>query len=309
MPKVKKIEFSQEFLEDKILEYQDALKKERYQKANDLYDKICKIYQPQKYIGIWGKKYSYLYDSYEDFVQDYMKIFISTIKKWKPKEERKKSRYNGEGTFKNYFWGSLAHSFINIVKAQEGASKRNITSRCPECEEWVSPLSTHIIKHHADILWEKLLKDGINVKEIRICPFCTNSIYKGKSATSENELVQKHILSKHLYLLFDAFSDKHLSFSAASLKIASANTFVEHEGESCNIYDITVSPMSVIDRLVSSGLSGTQQLILDNILSKKNPKIKYSKNLYKCSEDEFNEALEDIQDRVLLMEDSSGKFR
>lgn len=302
------LEYDQEYFESQILAYQDASVNQNYDLANDIYIKICNIYHPERFISVWYRQYKYLYDSSEDFEQDYMRIFIQSLKKWKPREERSESRYNGTGTFKNYFWGSLSHNYINMVKSAQGAAKRNLTTRCPECGDWVNPISTHIIKVHSELLWEKLRKDGIDIDNLISCPFCKNSIYKGKSNTPDINIVKKHILSKHVYMLFDIFADKYPSVHSGSTKIVSTDAVNDASDESFTVYDITPAPSSLIDKIISSNLTPVQQLIVENVISKKTCSVKWSKSVYKCTQDEFDEALEGLKDKITLMEDSIGKY-
>lgn len=291
----------EEYFESKILEYQESLENNNKDKSNELFKKICDIYKPDKYINTWQKQYQYLYDSPDDFRQEYMKIFVTTLKKWKPRELRGKSRYNGGGTFKNYFWGSLSHNFINMVKSVEGSAKRNISTQCPECNEWHNPISLHIMKSHADILWDKLIKDNVNIHSTIECPFCNNSIYKGKVVLSGNELIKKHILSKHLPLLFDAFSEKYPNFVHHSTKHFSVD--IEINDETASIYDSTPSTQTLISKLVNSNLTENQQVMIDHILSKPNVAFQYNEKLYKCSEDEFNDELEELKEKINILQD------
>jgi hypothetical protein len=301
-------DYSQEYLESKILEYQKALNESQKDLMESIYKKICDIYMPEKYVHIWQRQYLYLYDSAEDFTQDYMRVFVQAIRKWKPKEERGKSRYGGAGTFKNYFWGSLSHNYINLVKSIEGAAKRNYTSRCPECGDWVNPMSTHIIKNHSDLLWDKLLSEGVDIHNLKMCPFCKNSIYRGKSELAEKELIKRHILSKHLHMLFDIFSEKYPTTHSGSAKHISADIMSDQSDEAFTIYDTTAAPSGLLDKIISSGLSKVQTLIVENVVSKKNINLKYSKSMYKCSEQEFNQALDGLKEKITIMEDIIGKY-
>jgi hypothetical protein len=307
MPKLKSTDEEQEYLECQIMKYQKAIEDQQFTYADEIYDKICKIYKPGQFISTWQRQYLYLYDSPEDFTQDYMRVFIQTLRKWKPKESRGVSRYNGTGSFKNYFWGSLTHNYVNLIKSVEGAAKRNTTMRCPECNEWHNPLSTHIIKCHPNLLWDKLRKTGVNVNELTTCPFCKNNIYRGKSELPYNELIQKHILSKHLHMLFEAFNDKYPSVHSGSVKHTGIDIAPENE-DSFTVYDVTPAPSSLLDKIMSSNLTPIQQLIIENIISKKNPVVKYSKKEYNCSEGDFNNAMDELQDKIVLMEDMIGKY-
>ena len=67
----------EEYFEKKILEYQDSLENNNKTLSNEIFQKICDIYKPEKYIGTWQKQYQYLYDSPEDFKQEYIKLYIT----------------------------------------------------------------------------------------------------------------------------------------------------------------------------------------------------------------------------------------
>jgi hypothetical protein len=307
MVKNKTVDKTQEYLESKIIDYQNALENKQYAIAEDVYDKICKLYEPEKFIHIWERQYSYLYDSPEDFKQDYMRIFVQTLRKWKPKDVRAESRYNGTGTFKNYFWGSLSHNYINLIKSAEGAAKRNLTTRCPICSEWHNPLSTHIIKKHPDLLWNKLAESQIDIETFSSCPFCNSHIYKGKHNLPTNELVKRHILSKHLHMLFEIFNEKYPTIHSGSVKHISIDMGSDSE-EPFTVYDITPAPATLLDKIVNSDLTPIQQMIIENIISKKNHVVKYSKKEYKCSEDEFDREMSGLRDKLIYMEDIIGKY-
>ena len=162
---------TQENLEHAILKYQKSLTTNNNQLIDKCYKDICKLYPPLMHMQEWWNQYHYLYDSQEDFTQDYIRIFCNVLSNWKPRNVRKKSRYDGSGEFKNYFIGALQHNYINLVKA-DNAGKRNPSQKCPICEKWVNPLSTHILNHHSHILWDHLEATNIKLNEITHCPFC-----------------------------------------------------------------------------------------------------------------------------------------
>ena len=113
-------------LEELILKYQKAARENSSNDQEALFRRICDLYQPLSYIQKWYPKYQHLCDSEDDFKQDFMRVFCATLIAWKPRNERKVSRYGGKGDFKNFFWGALSHSYINGVKS-EAAGKRNGT--------------------------------------------------------------------------------------------------------------------------------------------------------------------------------------
>ena len=161
----------QENLEQAILRYQKSLVSGNKILIDKHYKDICKLYPPMLHMQEWWNQYHYLYDSQEDFAQDYIRIFCNVLSNWKPRGARKKSRYDGSGEFKNYFIGALQHNYINLVKA-DNAGKRNPSCRCPICDKWVNPLSTHLRSHHINLLWEQLLINSIDIDKIKNCPYC-----------------------------------------------------------------------------------------------------------------------------------------
>lgn len=294
-------ELDQDYFESKILKYQEAVSTKNKYESEEIFDKIKSMYRPEQYYPLWKKQYKYLYDSDEDFEQDYMRIFIQALLKWRPKNQRTINRYGGAGTFKNYFWGSLSHHYINLVKSMEGAAKRNLTTRCPECGDWVSPISTHIIKKHSDLLFEKLQSDGIEIDAITSCPFCKNLVYKGKANLTENELIKRHILSKHLHMLFDLFYERHPMTHSGSTSTIGIDLNTSTGDENFTVYDVTPSKDSMLQKLMSMELTNLQKDIIENILSKNTINLKYSKSIYNCSVEEFNEAIEMLKENISLV--------
>jgi hypothetical protein len=161
---------TQENIEQAILDYQNALRVKNQISINRAYKKVCSLYSPHSHMQEWYGQYHYLYDSFEDFSQDYIRIFCNVLSNWKPRNARKKSRYDGSGEFKNYFIGALQHNFINLVKA-DNAGKRNPSQKCPICDKWVNPLSTHILNHHKDLLWDHLENSNIDLNTLKCCQF------------------------------------------------------------------------------------------------------------------------------------------
>ena len=68
---------TQENLEKAILKYQDALLTDNKWAIDKSYKEICKIYPPYLHMQEWWNQYHYLYDSQEDFAQDYIRIFCN----------------------------------------------------------------------------------------------------------------------------------------------------------------------------------------------------------------------------------------
>ena len=112
----------QEKLEFAILKYQKALASGQVRIIDNAYKNVIKLYPPMMHLQEWYTQYHYLYDSLEDFQQDYIRIFCNVLSAWKPRNARKASRYDGTGEFKNYFIGALQHNYINLVHTNIGVS-------------------------------------------------------------------------------------------------------------------------------------------------------------------------------------------
>ena len=54
-------------------------------------------------------------------------------------------------------------------------TKRNPTQKCPICEKWVNPLSTHLLNHHRHLLWNHL--DEIKI-DLEIEPVWPLKLFK-----------------------------------------------------------------------------------------------------------------------------------
>ena len=306
---------NQENLEKSILRYQDSLLTGNKWKIDRSYKEVCKLYPPYLHMQEWWSQYHYLYDSQEDFASDYIKIFCNVLSNWKPRSTRKQSRYGGSGEFKNYFIGALQHNYINLVKA-DNAGKRNPTQKCPICEKWVNPLSTHILNHHHHILWDHLKNTGIILEELERCPFCKNhkmprSYDCSEECTSKQDgacescmiekrtaVIKKHILSKHSSMLFQKFNELYPNYQTISPRAMSVymseddddeNCYYDHVEDKNKIQNLMRFSMSEIEfKIINSALSGTKD-------------IKYDPKVYNCTLNEFQEALENVKDKMALV--------
>jgi len=296
-------------LEFFILKYQKALKSGDRFEVNDSYTKVCQIYEPFNYANYWWRKYGHLYEEREDFDQEYLRIFCRVLSEWRPRENRGASRYGGKGYFQNFFYGSLAHHFSNIVK-RLSSNKRNIASRCPLCEQWCNTLSTHLREHHASLLWEHLESAGRSVEEMKSCPFCKS--YKApktiecphsetpcdvcaKKANVEH--IKKHLMSKHSTYLFEKFHDMFPDCLTLSSKPMSVN-YHDDENEETSLYDVVESGDN-FESLMALNLSEIQQKIITKVLNGANS-VKYDASLYKCSQQEFQKEFEELKTAMIL---------
>lgn len=307
-PKQKTID-TQASLENYILLYQDAYQSKEHVVAEEYYSHICEEYNPKSYIRKWYSKYGHIYDSLEDFEQEYMCAFLSAVRNWKPRHLRRKSTYDGKGYFMNYFWACLRYKFINEIKAA-ATCKMNVAKQCPLCLDWHSPLSTHLIKQHADILWDHLRESGLILNQLKTCPYCsTIKITKlaackhqtpGCESCNHNhkiELIKKHLLSHHSNYLFERFHALYPEVVTLSSKPISVN--LQEDEDSDSLYDIVPSTPLVSD-LMEQGLTAIQQVIIVRILDHGLTEVKYDTKLYKCSESEFENELEDLKTKLVV---------
>ena len=306
---------TQNNLESAILRYQNSLLTSNKQLIEKCYKEVCKIYPPLMHMQEWWNQYHYLYDSHEDFESDYIKIFCNVLSNWKPRSKRKQSRYNGTGEFKNYFIGALQHNYINLVKA-DNAGKRNPSQKCPICETWVNPLSTHVLNHHQDLLWEYLLERKINVNLLDRCSFCkthkmpkTYVCYDDCPNIDESpcescirkkktELIKKHLISKHSSLLFQRFNDLYPNYQTVSPRALSVYMSEENDDDENCYYD-QMKDDSKLESLLMMKMTTIESTILRNALNS-NSQIKYDHKLYNCTIDEFNNALDNIKSKMAL---------
>lgn len=291
-------------LESEILAYQKSLINGDSLSQEQHFKNICRIYKPQEYIPKWYAHYKHLYDSLEDFEQDYMRVFCTTLAAWKPRHLRKPSRYGGKGHFQNFFWGALSHSYINGVKS-EAAAKRNLQQQCPICGDWCNPLSTHLLNNHIDLLWERLGEMGYAMSELTGCPFCRSFKLPKKQNLTESEYrekvtetLKKHMSSMHSSVLFETFHEKFPEHLTVSAKAVSIYIHDSDNEEDSNAYDNFESKQG-FDNLMALNLSPLQMVIIERILNDGLLHLHYDSN-YECTEEEFNDALNGLQDALVI---------
>jgi len=284
-------------LEDCVIKYQIAVSEGNSFDVETSYKNIIRLYDPMDFYSSWYDQYKYLFDSQEDFIADYNRVFITVLLNWQPRNKRKKSRYEGSGEFKNYFIGSLYHNYINLVKSDQ-AAKRNITKMCPICHEWVNPISTHLISEHQHLLWDHISDMNINVDELKQCPFCTNfKINKNLSGEKLTDVIKSHLISKHSSLLFSKFNEMYPDVSTISPKIIS--TVIDEGDDELDIYEITEDSNNLINKLFCSDLTDVQKYIIEQILNG-DSKLVYKSDKYKCTHDEFESAVESLKELITL---------
>jgi len=306
----------QESLEASILKYQKGLLTNNKHYIERCYREVCKLYPPYLHMQEWWSQYHYLYDSQEDFASDYIKIFCNVLSNWKPRSTRKKSRYGGSGEFKNYFIGALQHNYINLVKA-DNAGKRNPSQKCPICEKWATPLSTHLLNHHTDILWTHLDKIGYKLDELERCPFCkshkmprsyecdeTCEIKKDGGCeicivNKRTAIIKKHILSKHSSMLFQKFNTLYPNYQTVSPRALSVYMSEEDDKEDICYYD-SLKDENKINNLMNLSLDEVENKIISTILNGSS-RLKYDSKIYGCSASEFINAVENIKSKMSLV--------
>ena len=307
---------TQENLEVAILKYQESLLSGNKWRIDRQYKEVCKLYPPYLHMQEWWNQYHYLYDSQEDFASDYIKIFCNVLSNWKPRNSRKISRYGGSGEFKNYFIGALQHNYINLVKA-DNAGKRNPSQKCPICEKWVNPLSTHILVHHHHILWDHLKNTGIILAELERCSFCkSHKMPRSYECLEDCEdkkdgscekcmiiqrtaIIRKHILSKHSTMLFQKFNELYPNYQTVSPRALSVYMSEEDDNENICYYD-SLKDENKINNLMNLTLDEVENKIISTILNGSS-KLKYDSKLYGCSASEFNKAVENIKTKMSLI--------
>ncbi len=302
----------QERLENVILSYQKALEKKDAAAQEKAYHLICDIYPPMKHMSDWYNQYYFLYDTAEDFAQEYNFIFCKVLAKWKPRGERRASRHEGSGEFKNYFIGALQNHYSNLVKASN-AGKRNLSCRCPLCNTWANPLSTHLRNHHVELLWDQIAVFGYDVHTLTDCPFCKSHKTPRQVACDHqdegacescrfkatNEALKRHLLSKHSTFLFQRFSELFPDHQTMKAKETSVFQSDDTDGEETCYYDSSAAD-NRIDHLLALKMSDLERPILMQVMNGSS-QIDYRPNVYKCSEDEFEQALNDLRDKMALV--------
>ena len=306
----------QENLELAILKYQRSLFTSNKQLIEKCYREVCKIYPPLLHMQEWYSQYHYLYDSHEDFESDYIKIFCNVLSNWKPRSNRKKSRYNGSGEFKNYFIGALQHNYINLVKA-DNAGKRNPSQKCPICEKWVNPLSTHILNHHQHLMWDYMREQKYKFEKLDRCPLCKthkmprsyvcyDDCFSNVDGGCEScirrkkiEIIKKHLISKHSTILFQRFNDKYPSYQTVSPRALSVYMSEDSDAEENCYYD-QIEDENIIDKFMMLDMTDLENLIINTALNGPSS-IKFDAKLYNCSIEEFNLALESIKHKMCLV--------
>lgn len=311
----------QENIENAILKYQNSLLTNNKDLIEKCYREICKLYPPLLHSQEWWLQYNYLFDSKEDFEADYIRVFCNVLSKWKPKSKRKQSRYNGTGEFKNYFIGALQHNYINFVK-RDSAAKRNINQKCPICNQWVNPLSSHLLKVHKELMWEQMEEQGHVLCELEKCPLCKTHKMPRSYSCLENcdlkveggcekciknqklDLLKSHLISKHSTLLFQRFNKLYPNNPTVSPRSLSVYLSDENDSEDNCYYD-QLENVKTLGDLYNIDITDLEIKIIEKVLKTpiKNDHIsvEYDAKSYKCSQDEFNKALNSLRNKMSIV--------
>jgi len=286
-------------LEEAVLNYQKVSKSSDKNEIEWAYKKITNLYNPLDFYHNWYDQYYYLFDSQEDFVADYLRVFATVLLGWKPRNQRSKSRYEGSGEFKNYFIGSLYHNYINMVKSDQ-AAKRNVTKQCPICEDWVNPISTHLITCHSNLLWQYLEEMDIDIESLSSCPLCANF----KVAKTNNdpkkitELLKAHFISKHTSLLFNKFNEMYPEISTISPKITS--TSISENDEELDLYEVVEEKDSLLNKLHLLNLTDLQKSVIEQILNGEKTDLAYKPEKYKCTKEQWETEMESLKETISI---------
>lgn len=311
----------QETLESAILKYQKSLITNNKSLIDKCYKEVCRLYPPLLHMQEWYNQYHYLYDSLDDFQIEYIKIFCNVLSNWKPRAARKKSRYNGTGEFKNYFIGALQHNYINLVK-KDNAAKRNPSQKCPMCEKWVNPLSTHLLKNHRNLLWNYLREQKYLIHKLERCPFCKKHKMPRSYECLESckkkriggcyqcklrqriAIIKKHLLSHHSSMLFNKFNEMYPYHQTVSPRALSVY-LPESDDDEENCYYDQLKDENKISKFMEFDMTDLESRIIEKALSSpiknKHINLEFDAKLYNCSVEEFFGAIESIKNKMSLI--------
>ena len=289
----------QNHLESAILAYQHALSTGNSAEIADAYNAVSRIYPPLNFVNKWYRKYRHLYDTREDFIQEYLIKFCEVLAKWKPRDIRPQSKFGGSGNFMNYYWSALQKHYSNLVK-RAAAGRRNTSCMCPICETWCISLSTHLRKSHEELLWDQMDAFGMPVEMLTRCPFCTSHkvprtapcSHQPRGACDDclqtygNQKLREHLLSAHSGLLFERFRDIYPNHITLSSRPASVYMFDDDGDDDFNLYDV-VPDTGHLQSLLASTLTPVQKSILQRVIFQRATQVSYDADLYNCSPEEF----------------------
>lgn len=107
------------------------------------------------------------------------------------------------------------------------------------------------------------------------------------------------MLSKHSSLLFNRFNEIYPHYQTVSPRALSVYTSEDEDGEEGCYYD-KISDNNNMNKLLLMDLSHVEHLIMNNALNGIS-KVKFDTNLYDCTIDEFNQALDSLKNKMSLV--------
>jgi hypothetical protein len=167
---------------------------EMFQESSDKddYELLCCLYDPEKYMQQWRRKYGHLYDTREDFDGEFWLCFVLALKEF--------DRSRG-ASLNNLFYTMLNSHFVNQIKVRQ-TQRRSSKEICPICEKSVAPLGKHILSKHLELIDSMLAKMGHDINRLEECPLCPQYA-RARLGEVTPELLRKHIAAKHSSKIFD----------------------------------------------------------------------------------------------------------
>ena len=232
---------------------------------------ICGLYDPMRYRHRWHSSYGNLFETDADFDGQMWECFLNAVAKYR----------RGRGNSLNpLYFQILKTTFANNIKHRQ-AGIRNPKVRCPICDKLISPLGSHIIQSHPELMVEALKDMGIDMDEVRACPICDD---KPPVMLYDEQAKIKHFRSRHSSILFAKFlalyPDHHTAITDPAPPIGSlVKENAEGDGEGFGIDDLGVGPVfdvyghgdsqytrNIIRLLGDDCLSECQRIVLESII-------------------------------------------
>jgi len=198
-----------------------AVKMYQESQLQEDFDLIVDLYQPFKYIRYWQNKYIYLCDNNpDDFKSEYMLCFVKACNFYKKENNYKKICY-----FNKYFFSIVNNYFINKM-SKLSCSKRSLLSKCPLCDEQVTPLNLHILKEHPEFIQNFI--DHYDIKNK--CTLCSETYI---------DSIEKHIINKHSRLVYEYFQRLY----------PNSNTFIQDPAQPIGLIYINDEKTDILENV------------------------------------------------------------
>lgn len=168
---------------------------EMYQESGDQddYEILCCLYNPEKYMQQWRRKYGHLYDTREDFDGEFWMCFVLALSEF---------NRNRGSSLNNLFYTILNSHFVNQIKTRQ-TQRRSSQEMCPICEKRVAPLGKHILAKHQELIDSLLKKMGHDINLLKECPLCPQYAKSRLGDEVTSNILRKHIAAKHASKIFD----------------------------------------------------------------------------------------------------------